>query len=99
MSVQAYNYEVGQSPLAIERPKKKFRLLAKKKKELSTEDIIILATLEKLKKDLDIIYSSLDAVTDPVLIDSFIFEMNAVNMKYKFYLRQCKDKGIVGKIF
>jgi len=48
---------------------------------------------------LDAIYSSLDSVTDPVLIDGFIYEISAVNMKYKFYLQQCKDKGIVGKIF
>ncbi|MCL2573615.1 MAG: YaaL family protein [Defluviitaleaceae bacterium] len=95
MSVQAYNYEA----LTIEKPTKRPKPLTKKKKEISGEDIIILATLEKLKKDLDAIYSSLDSVTDPVLIDSYIFEMNAINMRYKFYLRQCKDKGIVGKIF
>ena len=93
MGVQAYDY------VAIERPKKRPKPLTKKKQELSGEDIIILATLEQLKKDLDAIYSSLDSVTDPVLIDSFIYEMNAVNMRYKFYLQECKSKGIVGKIF
>ena len=91
MSVQAYDYQAGRARFALTK--------SKNKKELSNEDIVILATLEKLKRDLDAIHSSLDSVTDPVLIDSFIFEMNAVNMKYKFYLRQCKDKGIVGKIF
>jgi len=93
MSVQAFDY------VAIDKPKRRPKPLTKKKKELSGEDVIILATLERLKKDLDAIYSSLDTVTDPVLIDSYIYEMNAVNMRYKFYLRQCKDKGIVGKIF
>jgi len=95
MSVQAYDY------VAIDKPKRRPKPLtkSKSKKELSGEDVIILATLEKLKKDLDAIYNSLDAVTDPVLIDSYIYEMNAVNMRYKFYLRQCKDKGIIGKIF
>jgi len=93
MSVQAYNY------VAIENPKKRPKPLTKKKRELSGEDIIILSTLEQLKKNLDAIHSSLDSVTDPTLIDSFIYEMNAVNMRYKFYLQQCKSKGIVSKIF
>lgn len=69
--------------------------LGKKKDGLAPEDAFILATLEKLKKDLDITHSSLNNITDPVLIDSFIFEMNALHMRYKFYLRQCKEKGLV----
>ena len=93
MSVQAYNYA------PIERPKEKPRPFGKKKNQISAEDLIILTTLEQLKRELDIIYSSLDSVTDPVLIDSFIYEMNAVNMRYKFYLQQCKEKGIVSKVF
>jgi len=90
MSVQAYNY------VAIEKPRKRPKPLTKKQRELSGEDVLILATLEKLKRELDIIHSSLDSVTDPALIDSFIYEMSAVNMRYKFYLQQCKEKGIVG---
>ncbi|MDR2182858.1 MAG: YaaL family protein [Clostridiales bacterium] len=93
MSAQTYDF------VAADKPKKKLRPTAKNKSEQSGEDVIILAALAQLKKDLDSIYSSLDLVTDPVLIDSYIYEMNAVNMRYKFYLRQCKDKGIVGKIF
>ena len=91
MSVQAYNY------VAIEKPRKRPKPLGKKKGELSGEDIVILTTLEKLKRDLDIIHSSLDSVTDPTLIDSFIYDLSATNMRYKFYLQQCKEKGIVGK--
>jgi len=74
----------------------KRRRFLKKKEELAPEDMLILTTLERLKKDLDNIHSSLDSVTDPTLIDSFIFEMNALHMRYKFYLRACKEKGLVG---
>jgi hypothetical protein len=91
MSVQAYNY------VATDKSKKKPKSPGRKKGRLSGEDIVILTTLEKLKRDLDIIYSSLDSVTDPTLIDSFIYDLSAVNMRYKFYLQQCKEKGIVGK--
>ena len=93
MSAQAYSY----SPGAITKDKP--RLFGKKRQDLNEEDIAILTTLEKLKRDLDNIYSSLDSVTDPVLIDSFIYERNALNMRYKFYLQCCKEKGIICGIF
>lgn len=70
-----------------------------KKNHLSREDIMILTTLEKLKADLDRIHAALDVVTDQDLIDSFVYELNAVNMRYKFYLQICKQKGIVSTIF
>jgi hypothetical protein len=66
---------------------------------LDKEDIYILATIEKLQKDLEVIRRSLDAVTDPDLIDSFIYELNAINMRYKFYLQMCKEKGLISAIF
>jgi len=66
---------------------------------LSAEDVIIIAALEQLKSDLDLIHRTLDVVTDPILIDSFIYEMNAKNMRYQYYLRICKDKGLIGDIF
>ena len=75
------------------KPKKK----DKRNAAISQEDAFILATLEKLKRDLDNIRSSLDNITDPILIDSFIHEMNALNTRYTFYLRQCKSKGLVSK--
>ena len=94
MSVQAFDY------VAIDKqPQKRPKPLTKKKRGPSAEEILILTALAQLKKDLDAIHASLDSVTDPVLIDSYIYEMNAVNMRYKYYLRQCKSKGIVGKIF
>jgi len=93
MSAQAYNYADGVAT------KDKSRMFGKRKRVLDGEDIDILATLEKLKTDLDNIYKSLDSVTDPALIDSFIYERNALNMRYKFYLQRCKDKGLVCGIF
>ena len=71
----------------------------KKQLQLSKEDIYILATVEGLKKDLDTIHRSLDVVTDPDLIDSFIYEKNALNMRYKYYLQLCKEKGLIAAMF
>ena len=81
------------------KEKRFFSIFNKKKKTLDPGDTAIIATLEKLKKDLDTIHSSLDSVTDPILIDSFIYEMNAVNMRYKFYLKMCKEKGLISDLF
>ena len=90
------------SVYALEQKQQKKQILPrskKNKKELSQEDIFVLATLERLNMDLKTIHRSLDAVTDPDLIDSFIYEMNAINMRYKFYLQICRDKGLVSAMF
>ena len=95
MSAQAYNFQIEE--------KSKKRKLAKvssdRNQQLSKEDIFILTTLEKIKSDLELIHASLDMVTDPDLIDSFIYEINALNTRYKFYLQLCKEKGIVSAMF
>ncbi|MCL2171202.1 MAG: YaaL family protein [Defluviitaleaceae bacterium] len=70
-----------------------------KRRPLSDEDRTILATLEDLKADLDLIHRTLDVVTDPILIDSFIYEMNAKNVRYKYFLNLCKEKGLIGELF
>ena len=92
---------MGATAYAPELREKKevFAQQAAKKRQLNKEDIMVLSTLEGLKKDLDRIHRALDAVTDPDLIDSFVYELNAVNMRYKFYLQICKQKGLVSAIF
>lgn len=64
------------------------------KTKLTMEEIEILNNLETLKKDLDFLYSSFDYVTDPTLIDSYIYEIKSVQMKYQFYLNLCKEQGL-----
>lgn len=67
----------------------------RKSARLAEEDVWILGALEKIKVDLAATHRSLDVVTDPVLIDSFIYEMNALHMRYKYYLDICKERGII----
>ncbi len=67
----------------------------KAKYEMPEEDRDILTTLKMLKTDLDYVHNNLDYVTDPVLIDSYIYEIKAIQMKYKYYLGICKERGIV----
>ncbi|MDR2166964.1 MAG: YaaL family protein [Clostridiales bacterium] len=95
-NVNVYSYPLQKSRRIAPRQALRHE---RKRRHLAKEDVSILATLEKLQGDLANIHRSLDAVTDPDLIDSFIYEMNAINMRYKFYLQMCKDKGLVSAMF
>ena len=44
--------------------------------------------LEKTKAALEIAYSGFDNVTDPDLIDSYIYEVNSVMERYHYLLHQ-----------
>ncbi len=48
----------------------------------------ILEDLEKTKYELESAYSGFDNVTDPDLIDCYIYEINAVMKRYRYLLNQ-----------
>jgi len=62
------------------------RLFAKK---LPKDDLLI-NEINKTKLALEAVYSNFENVVDPDLIDSCIYEMNAVQNRYKFLLKQAK---------
>ena len=66
-----------------------------KAKRLSPEDIEIVAALEAVKSDMEFLHNCFDHTTDAIWIDSLIYELKAVNLKYQYYLGLCKEKGIV----
>lgn len=53
----------------------------------------LLTDLMKTKKDLDDAYTNFQNVVDPDLIDSYIYEVNAVQKRYRFLLQQVKTLG------
>ena len=67
--------------------------------KLSEDDSFVLTTLEQLQSDLAHVHHSLNTVTDPILIDGYIFEMNAIHMKYQFYMKLCKERGLIAQHF
>ena len=97
MNAEYLNFNTVPQPTAHMAEKKRFG--KKRKVELSDEDKTIITALEQLKNELDLIHRTLDVINDPVLIDSFIYEMNAKNMRYKYYLNLCKEKGLIGDLF
>lgn len=50
----------------------------------------LLEDLKKTKYALDCAYSNFENVVDPDLIDCSIYELQAVQMRYRFLLRQAE---------
>lgn len=49
---------------------------------------LLLADIEKTQHALEIAYSGFDNVTDPDLIDCYIYEVNSALKRYRFLLQQ-----------
>lgn len=73
----------------------KMRLFFKDKK--SEEDLIaekraeLMAEL-KARDDIDALYANLSYVVEPDMIDCCIYELNALQLRYKILLNQMKDE-------
>ena len=52
---------------------------------------LLLDDLQKTKHELEIAYSNFANVVEPDLIDSCIYHVNAVHMRYKFLLSKVKQ--------
>ncbi|MDD5935934.1 MAG: YaaL family protein [Clostridiales bacterium] len=60
----------------------------RKKPDPQTQQL--LKEIEKAQRDLESAYQNFENVIDPDLIDSYIYEVNAIQHRYKFLLRQAK---------
>lgn len=68
------------------------------KTELPTKDKDekrLLNDLKLTRDELEIAYSGFDNVTDPDLIDCYIYKVNAVLMRYKFLMQKAAELDIV----
>lgn len=52
----------------------------------------LLEDLKKTRYALEVAYSGFDNVTDPDLIDSYIYQVNAILKRYKFLLEKISAK-------
>ncbi|HWT26487.1 MAG TPA: YaaL family protein [Mobilitalea sp.] len=67
-----------------------------RKKRFPKENTL-LTEINKTKIALEAAYSNFENVVDPDLIDSCIYELNAVQNRYKFLLRQAKELDNIGQ--
>ena len=54
--------------------------------------------LERMQQDMQMTYDNLSYVVDPDLIDCYIFQLNAIQKKYKFILNQVKEEWLSADI-
>lgn len=52
---------------------------------------VLLEDLERTKHDLDSAYTNLSNAIEPDLIDCYIYEVQSVQMRYKFLLNRVKQ--------
>lgn len=60
-------------------------------RDILTEEEILRLELQKTKAALDNAYCVLQNVTDPVLIDSAIYELNSIQLKYTFLYKKVRE--------
>ena len=69
-----------------------FRKTRKKiKNDTSDNKRQLLEELKETKNALDTAYANLSYVVEPELIDCCIYELNAIQLRYKFILSQVKN--------
>ena len=79
--------------------KNKARAIGKKRgAAVPDADSEILSAILALRGELSLMQRNLDYVTDELLIDSYIYGIKAVNIKYQYYLRLCKERGLAAKM-
>jgi len=70
-----------------------------KNQGISDEDKEIVIALNELNAQIKTLHMCLDSMTDPNLIDAHIYEIKSLNMRYKYYLERCKERGIIADVF
>ena len=64
--------------------------MKKKSKLRQKEEELLLLEISRAKLALESAYSNFENVVDPDLIDCYIYEVNAVQKRYKYLLKQAK---------
>ncbi len=65
------------------------------KREVEQGNEEVLKKLDEIHLLIESANSIFEYVTDPELIDGIIYELNSLHKKYSFYIRICKERGIV----
>ena len=63
----------------------------KKKNPVTYDEKYLLQELMMTKQAMYTAYANLDYVTDPDLIDCYIYQLNSVQKRYKYLLNQARE--------
>ena len=56
---------------------------------------ILLMNIERAKEAMEIAYAKFNLVSEPELVDCYIYELKASQLKYQYLVQQAKDLGII----
>lgn len=62
-----------------------------RKSRIPKEREILHYQIQRTQLALETAYSNFDNVVDPELIDSFIYEVNAIQQRYQYLMQQIKE--------
>lgn len=65
-----------------------------KQERLITEGQAILAAIRQIQLQMECARSSFEDATDETLIDSYIYEIIALQKKYEYFLKTAKEMGL-----
>jgi len=66
-------------------------LLTKDSQKKDPHYLLLLDNIKRTKQELDTAYANFEHAVEPDLIDSSIYELNAVQLRYKFLLSCVKE--------
>ncbi|HCC06985.1 MAG TPA: DUF2508 domain-containing protein [Clostridiales bacterium] len=70
-------------------------LIGKKIESSSKENIMIMESVNKARKELDMAYKNFDNVSDTDLVDCYIYEVQSIQKKYEYLLKQAKKLNFI----
>lgn len=68
--------------------------MKQKTETLMSEGEAILAAIRQVQLQLECARSAFETVTDETLIDSYIYEIIALQKKYEYFLKTAKEMGL-----
>ena len=73
--------------------------MSPKKNKENKENIYIFENIEEIQKQLNVINNMFNMETDEYLIDSYIYQIQSLNKRYQYFLKQAKKMGITADGF
>lgn len=71
-----------------------FKRLSKSADKSSAEFMKLRREIENTRANLELAMANFDQAVDPTLIDCYIYEVNAAQLRYQFLLQQAKQYDI-----
>lgn len=68
--------------------------ILKKRRIPSVEELHLRSEIERSKTAIDAARNHFEQVIDPTLIDCYIYELNAAQLRYQFLLRRMKSREV-----